>query len=228
MNEIIKIKAQLPFLLLLLFLFSSCHVLKRRYSNGFYVNNGSQPRPMINNRIEKQKQTHIFFDSKDRSKDLHMKGLKDSIEMFENEVLAKDKLLYFEKKQLSIASDSITKKLEKSSTQKGNKLVKPKMEMFSKLALIAMLVNFSIVVTLLILVLFFTIPSFMVPLLLPLGFLPGVPLLLAYEGKFRVKKNPEKYLWPRLAELVIFISIWLYIISLFNLMVFVFKETFGS
>lgn len=214
-------------LFFLFFLFNACSIHKRRYSKGFYINSRVFSKTSLNRISNWPDNSIVNADTSEICKELYIYNHTSSFEMIDNAALHDDKTDIREENQLKLTRDTISKKQEKNTDKTNGQDTKPRIEQFSKLALIAMIINFILVVTLLILILFFTVPEVIVPLLLPLGFLPAIPLLLALEGKFRNKKNPEKYKWPRMADLVIFVSIWLFILSLFYLAIFIFKETFG-
>jgi hypothetical protein len=211
------------FALLFLIFSSSCNIQKRRYSNGFYINTIAHFKENIHHQINEAEKKNTRKTVFQKSGHENLVSVSDTVDAIDNTIPVNSKIRKKTKhQQFFLVNDTLLKKPESHQKLATNKPVKPKLEMFSKLALIGMLFNLAIIITIPILVIFFTFPQVVIILILVSLFAPAVPLILALEGRFRANKSPEKYKWPNIANVIIIISIWMFIISLFYLFIFAF------
>lgn len=216
------LKNQVVYWLMLLILFNACNIQKRRYSNGFYVQKGSHPKAIINHNLGEPEQTHTIINATEKGEDLRINEVTDSLEAINHAILVKDKLPYYDKKGLKFITDTTKKNLEKKAVEESSNKVKPKMELFSKLALIAILINIAMIISIAVLAIFFTAPEVVIALIIFSLFAPAFSLLPALESKYKISKNIEKYKWPNMANVIIIIAAWMFIISLFYMLIFAF------
>ncbi len=208
-------------LFLLLLLQSACNIQKRRYSNGFYLNTIAHLKENIHHQINEGEKKNTQKTVFPKSGHENLVIVSDTVDAIDNAIPVESKILKKTKHQrLFLVSDTLLKKPESHQKLATNKPVKPKMELFSKLALIAMLVNLAMVIAVPVLVIFFTAPEVVIALIIFSLFAPAFPFILALEGKFNVNKQPEKYKRPRMADLIMIIAAWMFIISLFYLFIF--------
>jgi hypothetical protein len=205
------------YLLIILLLSGACNIQKRRYSSGFYLNHGPQPKTGVYQITDKLEASQSY--NSDIKVDSVFKN-EATLENYDQTITSENKFVKQNKKLLVLNADTTIKKQEKNTVQEGSLSVKPKMELFSKLALFAMLINISMVITIPVLGIFFTLPELLIVLILLSLFAPAFPLLLALEGKYRVNKYPKKYKWPNLADFIQIITAFLFAISLLYFLIF--------
>jgi hypothetical protein len=208
--------------LILLFINSGCNIQKRRYSNGFYINPISHPKENIHHQINE-------VENKNTHKTLFQKGGDEKLVIVSDTVDAKDNTIPLNSKiyrktkyqQFFIESDTIPKKSNSHSPLATTKPVKPKLEVFSKLALIAFLISFAFTIAIIWIAIQFALPEILVLLLLLNIFTPIVGFLLSIEGNFRTKKNPEKFKSVSLSRIIMLYSVLLFLLNVFLFTIYI-------
>ncbi len=161
-----------PYLLLLQ---SACNIQKRRYSNGFYLNTIAHLKENIHHQINEGEKKNTQKTVFPKSGHENLVIVSDTVDAIDNAIPVESKILKKTKHQrLFLVSDTLLKKPESHQKLATNKPVKPKMELFSKLALIAMLVNLAMVIAVPVLVIFFTAPEVVIALIIFSLFAPAL------------------------------------------------------
>ena len=219
-----KIKSvflSITLILLFAFFLGSCGVQKRKYSDGFYVPNRSSAK--THSETKKGDAPQVIPTLKTIS------NLDEIILLVnaERRVYA-NVLTTSVSKQISTpvrfekqVSEQLINQVLKKPIDDKPLPQKKKLELFSKLSLFALLINIGLAISIVVLAMFFTAPQVVIALILLNLFAPFVSLVLALEGKWRVKQHPEKYKRPQLADIVEFASILLIALSLLYLSIMV-------